>query len=98
MTGKRQAMSNDQQMWGIHAGRTGEANDLFLKGRCIALGWERIGDLSKLLPNREAFKAQVASSYPDKKSGAIPVDAGQLFRFVHEVKLGDWAIYPSKAD
>lgn len=91
-------MANEQQMWGIHAGRSGEANELFLKSRCVALGWQRIGDLSKLAPNREAFKAQVASSYPEKKAGAIPVDAGQLFRFVHEVKLGDWVIYPSKAD
>jgi restriction system protein len=85
-------------MWGIHGGRTGDANTLFLQHNCIALGWNRIEDLSKLPANREGFKAEVANKYPGKKAGAIPVDAGQLFRFVHEAKIGDIVIYPSKAD
>src|SRR6266545_4460205 len=85
-------------MWGIHGGRTGDANNLFLKQNCIALGWHKVGDLSKLAANREAFKAAVAEKFPEKKAGAIPVNAGQLFRFVHEAKTGDIVIYPSKAD
>ncbi|MEO5938808.1 MAG: restriction endonuclease [Sphingomonas sp.] len=32
------------------------------------------------------------------KAGAIPVDAGTLFKFVHEVCAGDVIIYPSKHD
>jgi restriction system protein len=32
----------------------------------------------------------------NKKPGAIRLDAGQLFRFVHEVKPGDIVVYPSK--
>ena len=91
-------MSGDQQMWGIHSGRTGDANTLFLEKNCIALGWDRLGDLSKLAPSREAFKGEVASKYPDKKPGAIPVDAGQLFRFIHEAKNDDIVVYPSGAD
>jgi restriction system protein len=85
-------------MWGIHGGRTGDANTLFLQENCIALGWHKVGDLSKLAANREAFKTELASKFPEKKAGAIPVDAGQLFRFVHEAKVGDLVIYPSKAD
>jgi restriction system protein len=57
-----------------------------------------MGDLSKLAPDREAFKARVAEVYRDKKPGAIPNNAGQLFRFVHEMKNGDLVAYPSKAD
>ncbi|MGF6312344.1 putative Mrr-cat superfamily restriction endonuclease [Bradyrhizobium sp. i1.8.4] len=91
-------MANENQMWGIHGGRTGDANTLFLKEGCVALGWHKVGDLSKLAPNREAFKAELASKFPDKKAGAIPVEAGQLFRFAHEARVGDIVIYPSKAD
>jgi restriction system protein len=91
-------LSNDLQMWGIHGGRTGDANTLFLKQDCIALGWHKVGDLSKLAANRETFKAVVAETFPEKKAGAIPVSAGQLFRFVHEARIGDLVIYPSKAD
>jgi restriction system protein len=85
-------------MWGIHGGRTGDADKLFLTDSCIALGWHKVGDLSKLAASREAFKAVIADKYPEKKAGAVPVDAGQLFRFVYEAKIGDIAIYPSKAD
>jgi restriction system protein len=85
-------------LWGIHAGRTGDADTLFLKKNCIAIGWAKMGDLSALKPDREAFKARVAEVYPEKKPGAIPNNAGQLFRFVHEMKPGDIVVYPSKRD
>lgn len=89
---------NENVIWGIHAGKTGDADSLFLKKNCIAIGWARAGDLSKLKPNREDFKSRVAETYPDKKPGAIPGNAGQLFRFVHEMKVGDIVVYPSKQD
>ncbi len=85
-------------IWGIHGGRTGDADLLFLKKNCIAIGWAAMGDLNKLAPDRDAFKAKVATAYPDKKPGAIPVNAGQLFRFIHEMKVGDVVVYPSKRD
>jgi restriction system protein len=85
-------------LWGIHAGKTGDASHLFLKQNVIALGWSHVGDLSKLPADREAFKARVRECYPDRKEGYFPVAGGQLFRFVHEVKTGDYAVYPSKQD
>jgi restriction system protein len=89
---------NDAAIWGIHAGRTGDADSLFLKKHCMAIGWVLMGDLSALDPSRDAFKIKVAEVYPEKKAGAVPNNAGQLFRFVHEMKIGDWAVYPSKKD
>ena len=88
----------EANIWGIHAGKTGDADVLFLKKNCIALGWMKMGDLSVLAPDREAFKVKVAKTYPEKKPGAIPNNAGQLYRFVHEMKPGDWVAYPSKRD
>jgi restriction system protein len=85
----------DTNLWGIHAGKTGDADSLFLKKSCVAVSWMRMGELSALKPDRDDFKAQV---YPEKKAGAIPNNAGQLFRFVHEIKLGDLVVYPSKRD
>jgi restriction system protein len=57
-----------------------------------------MGDLSLLPVDREAFKERIVHLYPDKKPGAVPVDAGQLYRFVHEIQIGDLIIYPSKRD
>ena len=88
----------DVTLWGIHGGRTGDADSLFLKKGFVAVGWAKLGDLSKLAPTRDAFKDAVAKAWPTKKPGAIPNNAGQLFRFVHEMKPGDLIAYPSKAD
>jgi restriction system protein len=93
-------MSNvtNATIWGIHAGKTGDADSLFLNKNCIAVGWAKMGDLTALNPDRDAFKARVAEAYPDAKPGAIPGNAGQLFRFAHEMKPGDLVAYPSKRD
>jgi len=90
--------NSDTSFWGIHAGKTGDADTFFLKKSRVALGWNKMGDLAMLKPDREDFKACVAKAYPEKKPGAIPNNAGQLFRFVHEMKVGDNVIYPSKRD
>lgn len=90
--------NGDQTLWGIHAGRTGDAETLFLKKNFVALGWPDVGDLSKIGANRDAFKARVLAVYPDKTPGSVANNAGQLFRFVHEMKPGDLVVFPSKSD
>lgn len=90
--------TQDTTIWGIHGGRTGDADTLFLKSDCVALGWPELGDLGAIKPDRDAFKTAVAAKYPDAKPGAIPNYTGQLFRFVHEMKKGDLVAYPSKRD
>jgi restriction system protein len=85
-------------LWGIHGGRTGDADSIFLKNNQVALGWENMGDLGALDPNRDAFKARLRAAYPTRKPGYYPMATGQLFRFVHEMKQGDLTIYPSKRD
>lgn len=92
------AADAETTIWGVHAGKTGDADALFLKKGCVAIGWSEMGDLSTLKPDREAFKAKVAETYPNAKPGAIPTNGGQLFRFVHEMKRGDLIVYPSKSD
>jgi restriction system protein len=89
-------MAEERQIWGIHMNRgfdTRPVADGF-----IAIGWVAMGDLSKLSPNREAYKKSVVANYPNIKLGAVPVVAGTLFKFVNEMKKGDLIIYPSKVD
>ena len=86
-------------LWGVHGGKGGDADALFKNKKVIGLGWSDINtDLSTLPPNRDAFKDIFAKTYPEKKEGAIPVSAGQLYRFVHEMMPGDLVAYPSKFD
>lgn len=89
---------DNRTLWGIHAGRTGDANTLFLKKKCIAISFSPSPDLQQWNANRENFKEEVAKLFPEKKKGAIPDIAGQLYRFIHEVKNGDLVVYPSKTN
>jgi len=84
-------------VWGIHAGRTGDAETLFSHRKVVALGWYKVGDLTGLR-SRDEFKARVSEAYPEMKPGAVPVSAGQLFRFMHEAEVGDVVAHPSKRD
>ena len=88
----------DVTIWGIHAGRTGSADSLFLKHGVVALGWDKMGDLKVLPPTREAFKQRYSAAYPDAKPGALATVSGIPFRFLHEMKIGDLVVYPSKQD
>lgn len=88
----------DETVWGIHAGRTGEADSLFLKQNCIAIGWDAMGDLSKLSADRDAFKQRYMQRYPDARKGGIATVSGIPFRFLHEMQVGDLVAYPSKLD
>ncbi|HNX77986.1 MAG TPA: restriction endonuclease [Candidatus Rifleibacterium sp.] len=84
-------------VWGIHAGRFGDAESLFIEKKCVALGWHEVGSLKKIGKARDDFKEALIKTYPAIKKGAIPNNAGQLYRFVHEMKVGDLIVYPRKS-
>lgn len=82
----------NRRVWGIHT----LDDSLFLKKNIIAIGWQDMGDLSKIPANREAFKDSYAKVYSDAKKGSIATGAGMLYRFCHEVQIGDYIVFPSK--
>lgn len=89
-------MANNPTVWGVHMGV--HVSDRPIEGGYVAIGWAEIGDLTKIAPDRDAFKTALARAYPQKKAGAIPVDAGSMYKFLHEIEAGDIVVYPSKYD
>lgn len=87
-------MTEETKLWGIH---TQDVN-LFLYGNVIAIGWKEMGDLSALDPNRESFRKKYSTTYPDSKKGSVTASSGMLYRFVHEIQIGDYIVFPSKTD
>ena len=81
-----------------HRGSISLDDNLFLKKNVIALGWSEIGDLNLIDNNREAYKDHYAKTYPNAKKGQIPTSAGMLYRFRHEIQIGDYVVFPSKVD
>ena len=64
----------------------------------MAIGWKDMGDLSLIQADRDAFKEKYTEVYPDTKKGSIANGAGMLYRFAHEVEIGDYVVFPSKID
>ncbi|NBB81055.1 MAG: restriction endonuclease [Verrucomicrobia bacterium] len=87
-------MSRDTVVWGVHMG--GHVSDRPVESGYVAIGWQELGDLRSIPADREAFKVALRKSVRDVKDGAVPVHAGLLFRFVHEIQSGDIVVYPSK--
>jgi restriction system protein len=87
------------RIWAIRAGGESEADLLFIENGLLAVSFLDVDrDASTLPARRSAFKDAFALGGRDSKPGAMPVQAGQLFRFVHEFKIGDRVIYPRKID
>ena len=84
-------MPEEKNVWGIHT----KDRLLFLQKKVVAIGWNAIGDLSTLPDSRDAFKERYKNIFPDDKEGHVRISVGMLYRFVHEVKIGDYVIYPS---
>lgn len=85
---------NEKKIWGIHT--YDEA--LFLKDDKMAIGWKEIGNLREIPANRDDYKKKYVQVYPDASKGAVATCAGMLYRFCHEVQIGDYVVYPSKSD
>lgn len=83
-------------VWGLHMAEIDAQAPI--EGSFIGIGWAEMGDLSRLSNTREAFKERFSETYPIEKSGAIPVKAGVLYRFVHDMSVDDVVVYPSKPD
>lgn len=85
-------------LWGIRAGRGDEAYEMFTKDGVVALAWPGTPDLAALPDDREAFKQVYRQTFPERSDGNVVTGASQLYRFVHEMQVGDLVAYPSKRD
>ena len=84
----------EKKIWGIHT----QDEKLFLKEDKIAIGWKEIGNLLEIPANREDFKTKYMQIFPDSTKGSVSTCVGMLYRFCHEVQVGDYVVYPSKSD
>jgi restriction system protein len=84
-------------IWGIHV--IGIEGDLmFREKQIIGIGWRQLGNLKDIQADREAYKAAVRPHFPNKPNGYVINSGSQLFRFVNEMKKGDWVVYRSAFD
>jgi restriction system protein len=97
-TVKTHSKHSNKRTWVIRAGRNGSAHELFTHNNVVVLDDPNMGDL-RLLPRvRSAFYDLYSSRHPEKDQVAVKGIGGKLFRFVHEVQIGDLMLYPCIVD
>jgi restriction system protein len=92
-------MLMSRRIWTVRAGRSGQADEIFMNRKQLAISFAEVdGDASKLPPSRGAFREAFGRTMSAQRPGAIPIVAGQLYRFVHDMRIDDFVIYPRKND
>ena len=89
-------MNKPKHAWMVRAGDDNELADLVEEKGAVAIGWDSMGDVSAL-QGREAFKERYREVYPDHSAGRVAVNAGQIFRYVCEIREGDYVLTYRKA-
>lgn len=76
------------KMYMIRSGRGNYLFDDFRDLGLVAIGWNDLGDLIRV-GSLEDIKEILALTYPDYKEQTIYMNAGQINRFIKDIKIGD---------
>jgi hypothetical protein len=85
-------------VWCVFPRRDKETYEMFLNKNAIGLGFSHLGDLRKLEPTYDAFKAAWTKGilwkllYSNKRT--VSAFASMYYRFVHKATIGDIVVYP----
>jgi restriction system protein len=84
-----------KKIWIIRAGRQAEIVDEFVEKSVVAVGWAELNDLP-MKDNWESFRTEVRNRLGNASNWQVGSAAGQLWAFMHEIKLGDWVVTPDR--
>src|SRR5689334_1871657 len=84
-------MPKPKHAWMVRAGNDNVLAETIEQKNAIAIGWEEMQDLSNL-KTRDQFKQHYRETYTEDSDGRIPVNAGQVYRFVQEIHDGDYVV------
>lgn len=89
-------LPDSERVWLIRAGRQGENEALALDAGVAIIGWSELGDVGSA--SREELKQAIRSTYGEQRPRSLASQAGEIYRFVHEVQLGDLVVLPLRSD
>lgn len=75
-------------MWKVTAGRGNVFVSDFLSRSIVSIGWSEAGNYVDV-PTRTALIARFTATWPEQTTRQIQVGAGQVWRFLREVRVGD---------
>ena len=78
-------------MWMVRAGQGAGYIEDFIDSNIVAIGWPRLGDL-KPGCTREQIIEKLQDLNPNLSKSKNAISAGQVFRYINEIKVGDYVI------
>lgn len=86
------AIEAPDQVWLIRAGRNGEYEPLAIERGVSVIGWSELGDVGTA--SREELKEAIRRVYGEERPQSLASQAGQIHRFIHDVRDGDLVVLP----
>jgi len=83
-------------VWLVRAGKLGEHETKFVEELTVYCTLGSIDWDMSMFSDRDMFKDKVRQTYPDTKDGTLNSHVGQMWRFSHEIAIGDVIALPSK--
>ena len=82
-------------LWMVRAGKYGEQENTIFENNVFAVEWNELGDLSKI-KSKDELKELYQKIYTDNSKNRMASHISQIWRFVHEIKIGDLVSIPLK--
>lgn len=80
------------RMWMIRAGESAYLVDEFRDRNLVAVGWNKLGDLTgRKLSKKELVKI-ITDLEPELKEGQVRMSANQFYKFMTKISAGDYVI------
>lgn len=86
---------NKSNLWVVHISNHESSALRAQEKGFICIGWTKIGNLAPH-DTRDKMKAAYRKGFPEASDGSIRSSYGQVFRFAHEMRVGDPVVYPIK--
>jgi len=78
----------NSRMWMVRAGQGATYVEDFIEKNVVAIGWSEADEI-KVGDTREEISQKLTSVWPAMNTGKLAISAGQIFRFLNEIKAGD---------
>lgn len=82
-------------LWVIHIGNDDRIALRAVEEGFVCIGWTKMGDVSSYT-TRDSLRDAMQATWPGFKKRKLGNNVGQVFRFAHEMKIGDPVVLPVK--
>lgn len=84
-------------LWVVRAGRYGEQEETALRERLVCHAWNELPDYSAI-PTRKDLKQLYKHANPHDGERQVTAGLGQVWRFAHEIQVGDLVALPLRTE